>query len=133
MAGQAYLLGLCNPTQVRTLHLRTFCMHMYSQIPFTLLHPGDNPPLATSLRGIFLFTRGLGNILSTPISTALSKKTSISDSFGTSTHSNLGFKVADGRYEKMIWYSGSCFAAAGIIALLGWGVEGARARRQSRR
>lgn len=107
---------------------------MRKQLTLPICHRSeDNPPLATSLHGLFLFTRGLGNILSTPISTALSKKNAGSSSPGHGSHSSLGFKVADGRYEKLILYSGTCFAAASIVALLGWVVEGAKLRRQGRR
>ena len=92
-------------------------------------HSEDNPPLLTSLLGLFMFTRGLGNILSTPISTALSKNTSGAQVHNP--HPALGFMVADGRYERLIWYSGSCFAVASVIAMFGWGIEGAKARRNS--
>lgn len=73
-----------------------------------------------------MFTRGIGNILSAPISSRLS-----SNSFeGNSTtpgalwgHERTGFEVGGGRFEKMIVYVGSIFAGAAGIALLGWGLD----------
>ncbi|KAI5120398.1 hypothetical protein M0805_000177 [Coniferiporia weirii] len=100
----------------------------------------DNPTLSTTLFGVFMLSRGIGNILSTPISTALSKVSATSTGNNTvsseySSHPHLGFDVADGRYAKMILYVGTCFAGVGVIALLGWGLEehGARVRRRARR
>lgn len=37
--------------------------------------------------------------------------------------SHTGFGVQGGKYEGMIVYVGSCFAAAALVALLGWGGE----------
>lgn len=92
-----------------------------------LLHNSeDNPNLSTTLLGFLLLCRGLGNILSTPISSALSKA-STSD-FKT-THPSSGFNMAGGRYAKMILYVGTCFAGTGIIALLGLVMERPRGRR----
>ncbi|KAL1683374.1 major facilitator superfamily domain-containing protein [Schizophyllum commune] len=72
-----------------------------------------------TLFGWLLLTRGLENILSTPISTALE-----SSSATSRTNSlDLGFDVAGGKYEKMIIYTGTCFVGAALIVVLGWGVE----------
>ncbi|THH11142.1 hypothetical protein EW145_g842 [Phellinidium pouzarii] len=84
----------------------------------------DSPTLSTTLFGVLMLKRGIGNILSTPISTALSKGGSTSSGNATlssdySSHPSLGFDVADG-----------------VIALLGIGFDthGVRAlRRQERR
>ncbi|TDL22145.1 MFS general substrate transporter [Rickenella mellea] len=81
----------------------------------------DDPLLSTSLLGILMLSRGLGNVLSTPISSALSQARSGSTS--TTSRPRMGFDVAGGRYEGMILYVGTCFAASGIIALLGWGLQ----------
>lgn len=90
----------------------------------------DNPARVTTLFGIFLLTRGIGNILSTPISTALSEVNTLSVVTGnvttspyTSTDPALGFDVANGRYARMIVYVGTCFAGTGLIAIIGWGVD----------
>ncbi|KAH8114499.1 MFS general substrate transporter [Phellopilus nigrolimitatus] len=98
----------------------------------------DNPSLSTTLFGVLMLSRGIGNILSTPISTALSHMDASSTRNTTgsspySSHPSLGFNVADGRYAKMIFYVGTCFAGAGVIGLFGWGIEIARTRRRDRR
>ena len=86
-----------------------------------------------------MLTRGIGNILSTPISTALSDISSLTAATGNLTVSSsfssgnlaLGFDVAGGRYAKMIVYVGTCFAGTSVIALVGWGADiyGKRTRR----
>ncbi|KAL1699058.1 major facilitator superfamily domain-containing protein [Schizophyllum commune] len=119
----------------------------------------DDPNLATTLFGWLLLTRGVGNIVSTPISTALetpvycsgasislAKSASIADHIagtlnnGTGsildtttltactgkTALDLGFDVAGGRFEKMIIYTGACFAGAALMVTAGWGVEARR-------
>lgn len=69
-----------------------------------------------------LLTRGIGNILSTPISTAL-----LHDQSATShlrqPHLNSGFAVANGRFDAMILYAGTCFAGAAIVAVIGWAFD----------
>ncbi|KAL1727136.1 major facilitator superfamily domain-containing protein [Schizophyllum commune] len=79
----------------------------------------DDPNYSTTLFGWLLLTRGLGNILSTPISTALEKHVSGSKDATL----DIGFHVAGGRFEKMIVYTGTCFAAAALVVIIGWGVE----------
>jgi len=75
----------------------------------------DDPTLSTNLLGLLLLTRGFGNVLSTPISSALfqARRTMISH------HANLGFFVGGGKYEGMILYAGTCFAGTATIALAG--------------
>jgi MCP family monocarboxylic acid transporter-like MFS transporter 10 len=74
--------------------------------------------LSTTFIGYLMLTRGLGNILSTPISTALSSPhTTIGQ------HERFGFDVGGGKFENVILYAGSCFAAASVVAGLGWGVD----------
>jgi MCP family monocarboxylic acid transporter-like MFS transporter 10 len=78
----------------------------------------EDPMLSTTIIGYLNLSRGLGNILSTPISTALS-----SPHTGEHRHERFGFDVGGGRFENVILYSGSCFAAAAIIASIGWSVD----------
>ncbi|EIN08159.1 MFS general substrate transporter [Punctularia strigosozonata HHB-11173 SS5] len=76
----------------------------------------DDPTLHTSIFGFLLLTRGLGNIVSTPISTSM-----YNDSPGhTITHLRMGYEVGGGRFERMIIYVGTCFTCAAIAASLGW-------------
>ncbi|KII90896.1 hypothetical protein PLICRDRAFT_39502 [Plicaturopsis crispa FD-325 SS-3] len=76
----------------------------------------DDPRLSTTLFGYLMLSRGLGNILSTPISTSLSRL-KVWQALG------LGYAVGGGRFENMIIYAGTCFAAAAIIASVGLGTE----------
>ncbi|KAI5886685.1 MFS general substrate transporter [Schizophyllum commune H4-8] len=80
----------------------------------------DDPNLATTLFGWLLLTRGVANVLSTPISTALETPGTTSSSGNTIT---LGFQVAGGRFEKMIVFTGACFVGAVVVVSLGWGLE----------
>ena len=76
-----------------------------------------------------MLTRGLGNVISSPISTNLSSLVS-SSSGSTGQGGGTGFGVADGRFEKLIIYVGTCFAGAAFVAMIGWGGDkAARARR----
>ena len=70
--------------------------------------------LSLNLFGILLFSRGLGNVLSSPISTVLSASTHFI------AHERTGFDVDSGRYGKMIVYVGTCFAGAAVVSLAGW-------------
>lgn len=120
-------------TSLFTSFVKPIASELYSTAAFTFYScpstsEGD-PNLSTSLLGILMFSRGIGNILSTPISTALFRHPADS----STGHPSLGFKVAGGRYENMIYYVGTCFAGAGGIALLGWGLEQSRAHSLSRR
>ena len=79
----------------------------------------DDPSLSTTLFSFLLLTRGIGNILSTPISTVLQHTKAID------THLRLrqptsGFEVANGQFEAMIVYAGTCFAGAAVVAVIGW-------------
>lgn len=67
-----------------------------------------------------MFSRGVGNILSTPISTALLRRNASSANM---IHEKLGFDVGGGKFEKVIIYTGTCFAGAAIIAMIGWGLD----------
>jgi hypothetical protein len=78
----------------------------------------EDPQLSTTLIGYLMFSRGLGNILSTPIATALLGSKSETNT-SPQLHDKLGFDVGGGKYEKVIVYVGTCFAGAAIIALIG--------------
>ncbi|KAI0322404.1 major facilitator superfamily domain-containing protein [Amylostereum chailletii] len=87
----------------------------------------DDLSLYVTLFGYLMFSRGLGNVLSTPISTSLSTvRDNVKSSPGT------GFAVAGGRFEQMIVYVGSCFAGAAVIALVAWVPEIVAKRRLTR-
>ncbi|KAJ3932404.1 MAG: MFS general substrate transporter [Lentinula lateritia] len=92
----------------------------------------NDPTLSMTLFGILLFTRGIGNIASTPLSAALTGFSSSSPTTSFSTNSSsslsqmsakLGFNIAGGRFASTILYVGTCFAGAGMIVLFGWGRE----------
>ncbi|KAF7798673.1 hypothetical protein EIP86_009897 [Pleurotus ostreatoroseus] len=80
----------------------------------------DDPTLTTTIFGYMLLTRGIGNIVSTPISTALQQVHSATRA--GSAH-QTGFAVSDGRYQDMIIYSGACSAGAALIAVVGWTLD----------
>ncbi|KAK7047429.1 hypothetical protein VNI00_006660 [Paramarasmius palmivorus] len=88
----------------------------------------DNPTHSTIILGYLMFSRGIGNILSTPISTALSSSRN-SSSTTPKADVHLGFGVDNGKYEKVIVYVGTCFAGAAVISLMGWAGEKRRANR----
>ncbi|EIW81214.1 MFS general substrate transporter [Coniophora puteana RWD-64-598 SS2] len=80
----------------------------------------DDLTLSTSLYGYLLFSRGLGNVLSTPISTSLSS------GYGSGSgqrHIKTGFDVAGGKFEKMIVYVGACFAGATLVVSTQWALR----------
>lgn len=75
-----------------------------------------------------MLSRGIGNILSTPISTALQParsplSPSPSPPAGYPHVHEIGFKIDGGQYEKVIVYAGSCFVAAAAVIAAGWVVE----------
>jgi hypothetical protein len=81
--------------------------------------------MSTTLYGYLLLSRGIGNIVSTPISAKL---------YGqahnlTGSLESTGFEVGDGRFEKMIIYVGTCFAGAAGVAALGWAMDVRKGRR----
>ncbi|CAG8524024.1 14806_t:CDS:2 [Acaulospora colombiana] len=78
----------------------------------------EDPRLSTTFMGYLMMSRGLGNILSTPISTALASQRG-----GVHHQNRFGFDVGGGKFENVILYAGSCFAAASLIAGIGWGVD----------
>ncbi|KAJ3739333.1 major facilitator superfamily domain-containing protein [Lentinula detonsa] len=102
---------------------------------FTKPLSASDPNLSTTLFGILLFSRGMGNIFSTPISSALTslKNNSTTSPHGFNHSAHLGFDVGGGRFEKMIMYVGICFASAALITLVGWVTDVARRRNALRR
>ncbi|CCA73486.1 hypothetical protein PIIN_07439 [Serendipita indica DSM 11827] len=91
----------------------------------------EDPKVATKMIGYLMLSRGLGNILSTPISAALaSRRLEHSSAF---SHGRLGFDVGDGPFEKVIIYAGTCFAGATIMAGSGWFIEKTRGNKKSER
>ncbi|KAL0064104.1 hypothetical protein AAF712_008964 [Marasmius tenuissimus] len=94
----------------------------------------DDPRLATTLLGYLMLSRGIGNIFSTPISSALSSGLGSNSSIPNgSPHHSTGFQVDNGKYEKMILYVGTCFAGAAVVSLTGWLREMASRRNGSAR
>lgn len=84
----------------------------------------EDPIIATTLLGYLMFSRGIGNIVSAPISAKLYMQP-----IWRSSVERLGFDVASGRFETMIIYVGTCFAGAAGVAALGWGLESRKVRR----
>ncbi|EIN12813.1 MFS general substrate transporter [Punctularia strigosozonata HHB-11173 SS5] len=76
----------------------------------------DDPTLHTSIFGFLQLTRGLGNILSNPISTSMYN----GSSRHPSTRPRTGYTVGGGRFEQMIIYVGTCFACAALTSSVGW-------------
>ncbi|KAG8830580.1 hypothetical protein FRC17_004684 [Serendipita sp. 399] len=81
----------------------------------------EDPRLSTTLMGHLMFSRGLGNILSTPITAAMAHPRGDDAMPG-----RLGFGVGNGKFENVIVYTGTCFAGASLIAGFGWIVDQAR-------
>ncbi|KAJ7474205.1 MFS general substrate transporter [Mycena latifolia] len=88
----------------------------------------DDPVMSTSLYSYFLLSRGVGNIMSTPISTKLYAQ----PHNVTGAVDKTGFDVGDGRFEKMIIYVGTCFAGAAGVAALGWALDVRKGRQSGR-
>ncbi|KAJ7213893.1 MFS general substrate transporter [Mycena pura] len=89
----------------------------------------EDPAKLTTLYGFLLLSRGIGNIVSTPISTRLYAQLHAASGTAGSTPST-GFDVGGGRFKSMIIYVGTCFAGAAGVAALGWAMDaGKRGRR----
>ncbi|KAH7907855.1 MFS general substrate transporter [Hygrophoropsis aurantiaca] len=76
----------------------------------------EDPEVATTLFGYLFLSRGLGNILSTPISTALIIGSASLDESTSSAHARVGYAVANGKFRRMIIGAG-IFLAGGVIAI----------------
>ncbi|KAJ6508307.1 major facilitator superfamily domain-containing protein [Mycena sanguinolenta] len=79
----------------------------------------DDPALSTMLYGYLLLSRGIGNIVSTPISAQLLT----GQAHNGTTPDNTGFDVGDGRFEKIIIYVGTLFAGASGVAAFGLAMD----------
>ncbi|KAL1671781.1 major facilitator superfamily domain-containing protein [Schizophyllum commune] len=93
-------------------------------LSFARMYAKEDPTNSTTLFGYISLGRGIGNVLSTPIATALT---------GTGSHlmkGATGFAVGGGRFESMILYTGTCFTGAAGLAVLGWRSEMWALRRQ---
>ncbi|KAJ7879018.1 MFS general substrate transporter [Mycena olivaceomarginata] len=98
----------------------------------------DDLVMSTTLYGYLLLSRGIGNIVATPISARLYTQHHLYLQGNVTTgHGNMnatmartGFDVGDkdGRFATMIVYVGTCFAGAAGVAALGWMLD-----RRSRR
>ncbi|EKM53759.1 uncharacterized protein PHACADRAFT_99812, partial [Phanerochaete carnosa HHB-10118-sp] len=89
---------------------------------------GD-PSVATTIINFMMLSRGIGNIASTPISTALqqAKLVVVLGSGATKT----GFAVDGGRYTAVIVYTGACFACASAVTILGWFLDRRRGMKRA--
>ncbi|KAH8824906.1 MFS general substrate transporter [Flagelloscypha sp. PMI_526] len=86
------------------------------------LRPLANGDLQTTntLLGLLLFTRGVGNILSAPVSTSLQNLSGpdIAKSFG-----GTAYAIVDAKYGAMILFTGLCFALAALFILGAWATD----------
>ncbi len=114
VVGQAYGPVLCDLLPVR---IYTSFVDIESHIDIFV---EDDPSLSTSIFGIFMLSRGVGNILSTPVSTALQRVQFSQSTVSLTGQALNGYKVAGGQYERMIIYVGTCFAGAAVIVATGW-------------
>ncbi|TRM64968.1 major facilitator superfamily domain-containing protein [Schizophyllum amplum] len=92
---------------------------------FARVYANEEPGLSTTIFGYMVLCRGIGNVLSTPIATALIGAQALSRAQNLAT----GFAVGGGKYQSMIIYSGSCFAGAAGLSLFGWRTESWALRR----
>ncbi|KAI0086445.1 MFS general substrate transporter [Irpex rosettiformis] len=83
----------------------------------------DDPTMSTTIFGFLMLSRGICNILSTPISTAMQPSQSYTVSLQAPSHHEIGLKLAGGQYKKVIIYAGTCFVAAAAVVAVGWIVE----------
>lgn len=85
----------------------------------------DDPTMSTTILGYLMLSRGIGNILSTPISTALqpARSPAVTAPSPPVYQHQIGLKLAGGQYENVIIYAGTCFVAAAVVIAAGWAVE----------
>lgn len=91
--------------------------------PFRFHSPAraeDDPSLTTTLFGLISFTRGLGSILTAPISSALI-------AHPLSSAKSTGYGVQGGRYGGLVVVAGVCLAVAsaaeGVVLLSKKGIK----------
>ncbi|KAA1476048.1 MFS general substrate transporter [Dentipellis sp. KUC8613] len=86
----------------------------------------DDPAASMALYGFLMLSRGLGNVLCSPVSTRLANLSTAA----ATTHKKTGFAIEGGRFGKLITYVGVCYAGAAAIAFVGWMGERVIAKRQ---
>ncbi|GJE97527.1 MFS general substrate transporter [Phanerochaete sordida] len=91
---------------------------------------GGDPAGAATIINCMMLSRGIGNIVSTPIATALQRVHAGNVAAGAA--SRTGFAVDGGRYDAVIIYTGACFAMGAAVALVGWAFDRKSTRRESR-
>ncbi|KAJ6504721.1 major facilitator superfamily domain-containing protein [Mycena vitilis] len=107
------------PTFANALHVSSSS----SALTLTMVNE-DDPAVSTIIYGYLLLFRGIGNILSTPISAKLySQPHNV-----TGGLEKTGFNVGGGIFETMIIYVGTCFAAAAVSAVLGYAMDARKSR-----
>ncbi|QRV79579.1 major facilitator superfamily transporter [Ceratobasidium sp. AG-Ba] len=72
----------------------------------------DDPISATTMLGMLMLSRGLGNVLSTPVSSALLTGSALN-------YVQSGFQHGS-RWTRLIVYIGAMFAGAAMVGLVGW-------------
>ncbi|QRV94217.1 major facilitator superfamily transporter [Ceratobasidium sp. AG-Ba] len=72
----------------------------------------DDPISATTMLGMLMLSRGLGNVLSTPVSSALLTGSALN-------YVQSGFQHGS-RWTRLIVYTGAMFAGAAMVGLVGW-------------
>lgn len=82
---------------------------------------GGDPAVAATIINCMMLSRGVGNIVSTPISTALLGVPM--DVARYASARGTGFAVDGGSYTSVIVYTGACFAAGTALSVIGWAVE----------
>ncbi|TFY82322.1 hypothetical protein EWM64_g1694 [Hericium alpestre] len=87
----------------------------------------DDPSVSMSLSGFLMLSRGLGNVLCSPVSTHL---TSLTSTVSTTRNKKTGFDIEGGRFERLIVYVSLCYAGAALVAFIGWTGEKMIAKRQ---
>lgn len=77
-----------------------------------------------TLYGVLMFSRGLGNVLSTPISNALLTRTAVKLSArAILVARTTGFEVANGRFNHIIVFTGACLVGTAALSLAAWSRE----------
>ncbi|KZV73164.1 MFS general substrate transporter, partial [Peniophora sp. CONT] len=84
----------------------------------------DDRSLFMTLYGVLMFSRGLGNVLSTPISNALLTQGTVKLSVRALLAARTtGFEVANGRFNHIIVFTGACLVGTAVLSLAAWSRE----------
>jgi hypothetical protein len=90
----------------------------------------DDPAITTSIYGCMMLFRGVGNILSTPISTVLISNIDPSTpGFLTDSDGLVPGSAYKSSYRNVILYAGTSFASAAMVVAMGWIIDTRSARR----